>query len=185
MNTYGQEVFNYLTETENYRSAKQVASQIGQIDDKLRSDFWQAVKESVINKMQNAGVGNWEVDLSLSDQWFSVHRKGWESFGVNVDQLFGRPDFGIDCASNAYDRVKVNELIDPIKKAEGFGDRNVNHWPIYRAIGLDFSQQATLESILPERRAGTVERVAGLFEDFIKKYSVVLDRIESEAKLSK
>ena len=184
MNTYDQEVFNYLTETENYRSAKQVASQIGQIDDKLRSDFWQGVKESVIAKLLDADAGNWEVNLSVDGDWFSVHRPGWESLGVNLDQLAGRPDFGIHCPSSVYDRTKVDELIAAIKQAEGMS-KKTDQWPCFRAIDFDFRQQATLESILPSRKAVAVEHIAGRFEEFIKKYGSVLDRIETETKLPK
>ena len=154
----------------------------GAVDDHLRGAFWEAVQESVRGKVQAAGIGHWEVELSLPKQWLSVHRPGWESFGVNIDQLFGRPDFGIDCAANAYDRGIVNRLIAPIKQAEGMGDRPVSHWPMYRTLDLDFSQQATLENILPKRRADTVERVAGLFGDFLGKYAAILDQIETEAK---
>ncbi|GAA4361823.1 hypothetical protein GCM10023185_29120 [Hymenobacter saemangeumensis] len=185
MNTYDQEVFNYLTQVENYRSAKQVASQLSQIDNKLRTDFWNEVRENITTKLNSLNAGPWKVDLTLQGSGgLKAYQPEWEDFGINLDLLSSRPDFGIYCPLTAYDREKVNTLIVPIILAERMTSKT-NYWPCYRAISFDFSQQSTLESILPARRGETIDAIAGLFEEFVNKYLSVLENIAREAKIGK
>jgi len=164
-NTYELEVFTYLTQPENYRAAKQIANQLGAVDDKLRTDFWQGIKKNVADNLELVEKDGWVVSLDYAGQWFSVHRKDWKHLGVNLDQLQGRPDFGIHCSRDVYERVTVDELITTLKQNERMS-RSSAAWPCFRAMDFDFRQQSTLENLLPERRDSTIELLIPNFQQF-------------------
>ncbi|RTQ52305.1 hypothetical protein EJV47_04590 [Hymenobacter gummosus] len=179
--TYEETIYDYLTQPENYRAAKQIAGQIGTLDERLAHDFWQEVQRAV---QQQLAAEGWEVLLSLPD-WFSVRRPGWERMGVNCDALRGRPDFGLHCSASVYDRAKVDALLQAagVREQEGMKG-NTAEWPCYRPLtSHDFREQATMERILPANRQAAVSEMVDTVVGFVKKYGPVLDRIHQEANL--
>lgn len=179
MNIYEQEVFNYITQLENYRSAKEISNQIGRIDQELIRIFWQDVKDKITDSIVAAG---WNIDLSFPNSWLSIHRSEWNHLGINCDQLKGTPDLGIHAPEDIYDRGTVNSILEPLRQSEENGGKPTHGWPYYSRLGFDFSQPATLESILPANKEDTVTKASTTMLRFFNKYAGLLEQIEKEAK---
>jgi hypothetical protein len=180
MTTYDKEVFNYLTQPANYRAAKEIAEQMGRIDQELKQEFWEKVTDKIIQSISHT---DWEVDLSYSDEWLSIHRVGWQGLGINCDQLSGIPDLGINASNDIFNRTAVNSILEPLILAEGKSRKPTDGWPYYNKLGPDFYQSSSLESILPDNREDTIARVSEKILNFFKLYSPLLDKIATEAQI--
>ncbi|MDF7810917.1 hypothetical protein [Hymenobacter sp. YC55] len=181
MHTYDDEIYTYLTQPENYRSAKQIASQLGAVDERLIIDFWQALKVELEQQLSSTGF---EVEL-ITGELFSVHQSAWNGMGLGCDFLNTEPDMGIHCDPDEFDRAKVDVLLDAakVRQKENMSKRS-DPWPCYRHLTeYDFRQQQTLERILPGRREESIKNMAALFTDFIDKYGDLLNRINKEARI--
>lgn len=181
MDSYDDEIYAYLTQPVNYRSAKQIASQLGAVDEKLLTDFWLAVKAEL---RQRLPVSEWDIDLEKGN-WFSIHWPVWKHMGLNCDSLHTVPDFGLHCDPKEYDRSIIDQILDEtgIRQKENMLKRT-DPWPCYRHLSeYDFRQQQTMERILPDRREETVKSMVALFTDFVEKHGAVLDRIDKEARV--
>jgi hypothetical protein len=180
MTIYDKEVFNYLTQPANYRAAKEIAEQMGRIDQELKQEFWEKVADKILQSISPTG---WTVELSYSDEWLSVHRVEWQNLGINCDQLSGVPDLGIHAPNDVFNRATVNTLLEPLISAEGKSRKPTDGWPYYNKLGPDFYQSSSLESILPDNREDIITRVSERILSFFNLYSPLLDKIATEAQI--
>ena len=181
MNTYDNEVFNYLTQPDNYRAAKEISGRIGDIDQKLIRSFWPILTDKVNSLITGTG---WVVKFSEEDEWFSIHRPDWQNLGINCDEIYGIPDLGIHAPEEHFDRIKVDAILEHLIKSMGRSAKSTSAWPFYYKLGINFYEPATLESILPTNRAEKIAEVSDKISTFFKNYSGLLNRIEKEARIS-
>lgn len=178
MSNYDKEIFNYLTQPENYRAAKEITDQMGRIDEELIRIFWKSLAAKLYVELT---ATRWQIDLDYPN-YLSIHRDGWEHLGINCDQLNTVPDLGIHAPNDVYDRDTVNKLLEPLFLAEGGRRKPTEGWPYFNRLSFDFYQASTLESILPANREESLTRASTMICKFFNNYSAIVDRIEREAR---
>ncbi|TYZ12705.1 hypothetical protein FY528_05290 [Hymenobacter lutimineralis] len=179
--SYTDAVYEYLAQPENYRAAKQIASQLSAVDDRLVQNFWREVQQELLQRLEPSG---WLVQLRFPND-FTVLRASWQKLGLRFEDLRGNPYFGVWCSEKVFNRVLVNERLIDLKEKEGKGSNPTEGWPWYRTLsGYRFYEGATLERILPAHRALAVKDIADMVERFVTEYGVSLDRVDRETRLT-
>ena len=164
MNTYEEEIFNYLTKKENFTFAYEIYQDFPKVRDFLVEKFWETVKNSLEEKVKGT---DWKVDFSFNKKETELSLKFVESIYIGFEGLNKTPDYFlyIDYEQNKkLDKVETDKHtsdIDAIKDWEK--DDAGSYW---KYLEDDFTNIETLKKILPENRDDFAQELAKMLFDF-------------------
>ncbi len=139
-NKYDKDLFLYVTDSENYIAAKDLAEIIPAIDEQLINDFWGEVSKHYVES-------GWS--FKLENQDFTLEKSTtWQYFVICKERL----DIGIRKKANEIDSWQNQENVKSLVTAWGY-PKNNDVWPCWKPFpNLDFTQKRNLFRILPSKR---------------------------------
>lgn len=170
MAKYEDEMYKFVTNTENFESVCDLVDQFQIVKQRLREDFWREVKDTLQQELER--FNGWNILMSEelnSKAYLLLYRedfcfeKGYEAkVGIRIEHLLDVPWFGLfvrrDWASFNFPEIwaKAKELKSPNFK---LGNINGYWWPLYNILPYNFSQTKDIKFLIPDRREVMVKEV--------------------------
>lgn len=190
MSSLNKQLFNYLSNTENYKSSKEISRVIIEVDEQLREEFW---KECVYNPLKEReeqnGNGKFQISLYEDRDYAQIRitKESWKDLYVCYEILngWGKVDEKV-YSSIVWDKLKFNSqkvqsICNEYVELE-LEHLNVEHprWLCWKYVEYDFSKYETLLKILPDVRDSFAKEFADLLWEFAEKVEEFCDRINRE-----
>lgn len=168
MDTYENEIFEFVAKKENYKSAVEISNLLPKIRNRIITDFWEDVKMK-IEETNN----NWIVKLSKNvfDEYsyLQISKKEWQNkINVRYEKLHSNFYHGIHTNNlNIRDIYNKEEITQYFEKQDL--PLNFNHafFYSYHQDNENFSIIQTQIKALPEERDNFVNEVANFLINFL------------------
>lgn len=163
MEKYDDEIYKYLTATDNYKAAKTISDTLSTIvEPRLNKEFWDCIKSYLEQTFKKSAIE--DVKRLLIDESVEVFSlPEWKGVSISRDN----DDFGINIDLKLIDSNKVRELISEINIDKHLGDKGNEPWPCYFHNFLNSS--GDYFNKLPETRETKISETVKTIYDYIEK----------------
>ena len=162
METFNQKLYNYLTEIENYKHAKEIEAKMPEIDKKLRDEFWNAVVFSKIKDIQaNEKYNDYIVDKVNDMNSYSqirIFKENWKhlticfeakgEFGSSSETIY----YAIQINMDFYDFNKIKGILHAENTDLPHLAEEEKRWICWEYVSDDFKNIGSLLKIIPHNR---------------------------------
>ena len=174
MDTYGLEIFKYLTIPKNYVVAKQIAERIYSVDEQLKSEFWETVEDVLKKKVSP------KFQFDSDDANFYIYKATWQDTSVALEK--GTLDFGVCLTRMLFEIDPVVELAKQLPKELPNLESGNKDWLCWQKIDnvntYRFNQSETLIRILPESRDVLVNEFVEFVLNYLQELESFCDAIQ-------
>jgi len=175
MDKFEEEIFDYLTEEDNFRPAYEIHQFFPEVKKKLITDFWNLVSKSLKIKTNDT---NWEVEIydNIFDRYskMGLHLDNQYNKDLRVifERLHGNVYYGlwINKKSTDLNVPKINDYANTIEGLKEIESPNNAYWLGSAYLDQDFQNLHTLESILPDKREILVDEYSNLLFEFAEDF---------------
>jgi len=188
--SYNDEMYQYLTEIENYTVAADLVDNLKKVEQTLRDEFWEIVTKNIKDNFENAKI-NSQLNLSVITKydevtndtklpdWFEIFNADWEYYIVTTE----KEDIGIRRKNNNMEELKLYEPnIRVIIQRDAIIDnyRNFN-WPCWKTFNnYRFNNKVDYINILPSRRESKVIQCTNQITEYLNVLIKACDTINTE-----
>lgn len=197
MNDSNKQIFDTLTEPQNFRTVLAILKRFEIIKDQLLIDFWTMVRikmDELIGKNGNIWKTSLE-DVLGRDAMLWLYKSEWVydisteyiDLGVCYSELAKKVGYGIWIdEAHGSQRQNLETMRDYFKKRVEFSNFEKTKWfPLYDYTDYDFSLNDNLEHILPGKTEELAQQFAVKLFDFALKLESDLDKMFMLKKVSK
>jgi hypothetical protein len=176
MSTIDDEMYDYLTEPENYKAAKDVSDLLNRIvEPRLNKEFFFEVRRQLkikLNESMNNELKDYVVDESVE----TLNKSNWN--GVTISRE--NDDLGIKIDIDLINRDKVMELLVEKNSGGRLGEKETLWWPCYHQN--HFNCVGDFFNKLPKTRETKISELANIIFNYVEKATVVCDEINKMRK---
>jgi len=172
MNEYKREMFQFLTQRENFETMAEIVDQYESVAETLVAEFWMIVKDTCIRKLNESSLDDWTVsldkDVFSTYSKLSLYKTTWKVYsnepiiGIVIEKLARNPYYGLWLNRNnkaPWDLSKIKSEFRK-NKPENFNADNHEWWAFYLETHYNFMKSSSLKNIIPERRDETADNIA-------------------------
>jgi hypothetical protein len=170
INTYNDDMYNYLTEAQNYTHAQELSENLAQVDKRLRDEFWEEVTELL--KMRISENYDFKFISKQEDancEWFQIIKNDWGFYYISTDG----EDIGIKMIESkkgilGYKESIIKEQIE-MKSSQIGTYKNLN-WLCWKTFNnYRFQTKEAKMQILPHARSFKVKDCANDIYNYLEK----------------
>ena len=191
METYEKEIYQFLTQKDNYRQMLKVLEHQDMIWENLIIEFWDLVIEK-LEKLNEENSTKWEIkaDEEYFDPWSSLNmiKKEWPEYRDNGfpaicvawESLSNDLHYGIWIRKEFWDNPELRNIIASMQKEKG--NKGKSTWILFYGQGYNFSRMEDLVHILPDNRDDLATEFATMLFDLAAEMEGRLDEIIERIK---
>jgi len=187
MDKYEQEMFNFLTQRENFEAMLRMKTAYTSVRLHLLEQFWALVIDKLEKKLI-AIKGDWKVYNPPNKQHdhakVVVYKESWllhsisdhPFVGLAWEHLYTKPFYGVwyDVKSNKINAQKlINDLLSVSREYKM--SQESEWWPAWKYGEYFLSDDADISNILPDLRDITAEMYAGALVNLLPGVERVVD----------
>lgn len=181
--TYNEEMFDYLTQKDNYELAIELAQNITTINVQLKNEFWEKVTNELERKVKNQeNIDGNQLDFIREDYWFRIEIESWKYCVV----AGGFQTIGIklkDSFNNIKETKKVIEVIVQDFKVQVIKNRDLL-WICQdvfteRLFPTNIANNE-IKKILPSRREEEINAAVNEYYSSIEKWILICNTINKK-----
>jgi len=188
MDTYEKEMYDFLTQRDNFENMVKVLGMKDMIRENLVVDFWDAVYEKLVelNKANNI----WEVKKPKTNQGYFqgedssvfLYKKSWmvnekdSPVVIGWASLANKMFYGIWVYydKSHFDNQRVIEAVRPKAYEKKFESNDI--WPLSsKTYDYNFMEFNQLDHILPDRREALAKEFAKTLFHLAEEFESILD----------
>jgi hypothetical protein len=189
MDKYEQEIFNFLTQRENFEAMLKVNNHFGMVKDNLLQNFWNLVATKLQEKIRELPLPNWRLinpqKKDRNDAKLLIYKDSWKLqnethpfVGVASEHLYTNAYYGVWCNmhSKSIDNPKLKDALSDLRNRLNF-KVDTNWWPLWVHGQYNFSSDTYITYILPDRVDTAAEEYAECLISLLPDASKVIDDV--------
>jgi|GEM_PF-3135745 len=191
MDKYEQEVFNFLTQRDNFESMIKVVNHYSRIRKQVLESFWNQVADNLLSRVKEIN-DYWEIinppNKDDKNAKLIIYKKLWKNneqypfVGVAWERLSAHSYYGVwsDIKSSLINSPKLKQALDSWRNEINFETDN-SWWYLWSHGKYDFNIQNDLVFILPDVAASAAEEYADNLLSLLSKAEIIIDTVISNS----